>query len=75
MASRISWPRPSEHTLFEQPQDGSAVLDNDTQPQPLRQHREIDSTKTKTRQENIDAIAHMLIVQRRNRLRQRFRAV
>jgi hypothetical protein len=41
----------------------------------LPQHREIDSAKTKTREENIDAIPHMLIVQRRNCLSQCFRAV
>jgi hypothetical protein len=35
----------------------------------------VDSAKTKARQENIDAIPHMVIVQRRNRLSQRFRAV
>ena len=51
------------------------VLYNNPQPRRFRQHWEIDSAKTKTRQEYIDAIAYVLIVQRRNRLGQRFRAV
>ena len=65
----------SEHSLFEQPQDRSAILDKDPQAQRRPQHREIDSAKTKTRQENIDAIPHMLVVQCCNCLGQRFRAV
>jgi|SRR5580692_6106407 hypothetical protein len=75
LAGRISWEYPSEHSLLEQPQDRSAIFDNDPQPRRLPQHREIDSAKTKTREENIDAIAHMLIVQRGNCLSQCFRAV
>jgi len=71
LAGRISWAHPSGYSLFEEPQDRSAVLDKDPQPRRLPQHREIDSAKTKTREENIDAITHMLIVQRRNRLGRR----
>ena len=74
-AARISWTHPSGHALLEEPQDGSAVFDNYPQPRRLPHHREIDSPKTKTRQENIDAIPHMLIVQRRHCLRQRLWAV
>jgi len=75
LAGRISWAHPSEYSLFEEPQDRSAVLDYNPQPRRFRQHREIDSAKTKPGQENIDAITHMLIVQRRNCLGYRFRAV
>ena len=74
-AGRISWAHPSGRSLFQKPPDRSAVLDNNPQPRRFRQHREIDSAKTKPGQENIDAITHMLIVQRRNCLGYRFRAV
>ena|SRR5579862_279115 len=53
----------------------SAVLDNDPQPRRLLQHRKIDSAETKTRQKNVEAITHMLIVQCRNCLSQRVRTV
>ena len=75
LAGRILGTHPSGQALLEEPQDGSAVFDNYPQPRRLPHHREIDSPKTKTRQENIDAIPHMLIVQRRHCLRQRLWAV
>src|SRR5215469_16466383 len=74
-AGRISWAHPSGRSLFQKPPDRSAVLQNDTQPRGPLHHWEIDSAKTKTRQENIEAIPHMVIVERRNCLSQRFRAV
>src|SRR4029077_6363475 len=73
--AKISWAHPSKHSLFDWPQDGSAFLEKDPQPRRLPQHREVDSAKTKTRQKNIDAIPHMLVVQRRNCLSQSVRAV
>ena len=72
---RISRAHPFGHSLFQKPPDRSAVLEDDTQPRGLPHHWEIDSAKTKTRQENIEAIPHMVIVERRDRLSQRFRAV
>jgi len=66
LPEKISWSHPSEHSLFEQRQDRSTVLDNDPQPRPFRQHRKVNSSKTKARQEDIDTIANVLIVQRRN---------
>jgi CheY-like chemotaxis protein len=52
-----------------------AYVENDAQPRGLPHHREIDSAKTKTRRENIDTIPHMVVVERRNCLSHRFRAV
>src|SRR5271169_3717717 len=74
-AARISWTHPSEHSLFEQPQNRSPVLENDTQPRRLPHHREIDSAKTKARQEDIEAISDMLVVKRRYGLGECFRAI
>src|SRR5262249_16082468 len=72
---RISCANPFGQSLFQQPPDRSAVLEEDTQPRGLPHHWEIDPAKTKTCQENIEAIPHMVIVERCNCLSQRFRAV
>src|SRR5271166_2806434 len=74
-AARISWTHPSEHSLFEQPQNRSPVLENDTQPRRLPHHREIDSAKTKTREKNIEAIPDMRVFQRPKGGGESFRAI
>src|SRR5947207_5103769 len=65
----------SEDGFFHQPKNSAAILRHDFQPSPFAQHREIDSAETETGEKNIDAVTERLVIERLDRLGQRFRAV
>src|SRR5579884_3519064 len=59
-ADRISWTDPAGDCLSKQPQDGSPVLERDSQPRQFGQHRKVNSAETEARQKDIDAISKLL---------------
>src|ERR1017187_8104843 len=64
-------PRPSLEPLPHQLENRLPVLPDHLHPGPPPQHGEIDATETKARQEDVNAIAQRLIVQRFDHMRQR----
>ena len=66
---------PGNETFFDEAGNGSPILIDQFQPGQRPHLREINSAETHSRDENIDAIAQRLVIQRIDGLRDGFRAV
>src|SRR5579863_2185206 len=66
---------PAEDGLRYQFEDGSAVLGDYFQPCQAAQHGEIDTAEAEAREEDVDAVAQRLVVERVDGVRQGIRAV